>query len=81
MFPLGDRQGFGGQQPLVKLGLIGLFAASDSGRFAEFYGIGTADTLIGVSMVGIVAGVLAQRMPPQGLIAAGTSWSWTRRRR
>ncbi len=39
-----------------------------AGRFAEYYGIGAADTLIGVSMGGIVAGALAQRVPPQRLI-------------
>jgi len=37
-------------------------------RFAEHYGIGTADILIGVSMGGIIAGAIAQKVPPQRLI-------------
>ncbi len=37
-------------------------------RFAEHYGIGTADVLIGVSMGGIIAGAIAQKVPPQRLI-------------
>jgi pimeloyl-ACP methyl ester carboxylesterase len=39
-----------------------------AGRFAEHYGVGAADILIGVSMGGIVAGAMAQRVPPQRLI-------------
>lgn len=39
-----------------------------AGRFADHYGVGTADILIGVSMGGIVAGAMAQRVPPQRLI-------------
>lgn len=39
-----------------------------AGRFAEHYGVGAADILIGVSMGGIVAGAIAQRVPPQRLI-------------
>lgn len=37
-------------------------------RFAEHYGIGAADILIGVSMGGIIAGAIAQKVPPQRLI-------------
>lgn len=36
-------------------------------RFAEHYDIGAADILIGVSMGGIIAGAIAQRVPPQRL--------------
>ena len=42
--------------------------AAYAGRFADHYGVGAADILIGVSMGGIVAGVMAQRVPPQRLI-------------
>ena len=36
-------------------------------RFAENYGIGAADILIGVSMGGIIAGAIAQKVPPRRL--------------
>ncbi len=37
-------------------------------RFARHYGLTSADTLIGVSMGGIVAGIIAQTIPPRQLI-------------
>lgn len=37
-------------------------------RFAKHYGIGSADILIGVSMGGIIAGAIAQKVLPQRLI-------------
>lgn len=42
--------------------------AAYAGRFADHYGVGAADILIGVSMGGIIAGAMAQRVPPQRLI-------------
>jgi len=39
-----------------------------SARFAEHYGVTAADILIGVSMGGIIAGAIAQKIPPQRLI-------------
>jgi pimeloyl-ACP methyl ester carboxylesterase len=39
-----------------------------AGRFADHYDVGPANILIGVSMGGIVAGAMAQRVPPQRLI-------------
>jgi pimeloyl-ACP methyl ester carboxylesterase len=42
--------------------------ATYAGRFGVHYCIEAADILIGMSMGGIVAGVLAQRVPPQRLI-------------
>jgi pimeloyl-ACP methyl ester carboxylesterase len=42
--------------------------ATYAARFARHYGLTSADTLIGVSMGGIVAGIIAQTIPPRQLI-------------